>query len=104
MSVPEAERELARAEASLEGQFGARVDETNDANGEPQPHAPAPPPESAATPTAANAACENACDALASMKRAAQRICALDAERCSSVQARVTKATERVHSRCHECE
>lgn len=111
MSAPDAEKELARAEASLEATIGLRIDGVADASGEPRPSAPPRPAESTATTpsvdgqtASANSACENACDALASMKRAAQRICALDAERCSAVQARVTKATERVHSRCAECE
>ena len=49
-------------------------------------------------------ACERACDALASMKRAADRVSVLDGDRCPSARERVTKATQRVTARCRTCE
>lgn len=48
--------------------------------------------------------CANACRALASIRRAADRICALDAgERCTAGRAKADEATRRVREACPEC-
>jgi MYXO-CTERM domain-containing protein len=48
--------------------------------------------------------CAVACRALASMRRAADRICALDpGDACRTAQARVNKSAERVRAACPEC-
>lgn len=48
--------------------------------------------------------CATACRALASIRRAADRICALDPdERCASARARADEATRRVRDACPEC-
>ncbi len=53
-------------------------------------------------PLAAN--CENACEALGSMKKAAAHICELDqGSRCERAQARVARARNHVESSCGEC-
>jgi hypothetical protein len=99
-----AEAELARLEASLETSFG--VKDTGDAPSEPAP----PPTAGMAQPLSkknesANR-CENACDALASMGRSAERICQLagPGERCDTAKSRVASATTRVTAQCSECE
>jgi MYXO-CTERM domain-containing protein len=48
--------------------------------------------------------CTTACRALASIRRAADRICALDTgERCTSGRAKADEATKRVREACPEC-
>ena len=48
--------------------------------------------------------CANACRALASIRRAAQKICALDPdERCVAARAKADDATRRVHEACPDC-
>lgn len=49
--------------------------------------------------------CETACKALASIRRAADRICALEpnGERCSAARTKAADATKRVHDACPEC-
>ncbi len=108
--------ELARAEADLElaeRKLAPILGRESRPRPDLQPPtSPAPPerPEPGQTgPKGATAmsdadACETACEALASMKRAAERICALDPDRCSDARARVERATERVLSQCHDCE
>jgi hypothetical protein len=101
-----AEAELARLEASLDGTFGAAG---ADASGEPMP---APPPTAGVEPgqlskkNEAASRCENACDALASMGRSANRICELagPGDRCEAAKARVASATTRVTAKCTECD
>jgi hypothetical protein len=52
----------------------------------------------------ATADCVTACRALASIRRAADRICALDPdERCVAARAKADDATRRVHETCPEC-
>lgn len=56
--------------------------------------------------SAAPDACMNACKALSSMKRAAERICELTApanDRCSSARERVQKVETRVTQECPVC-
>lgn len=49
-------------------------------------------------------ACDEACRALGSMKRAADRICQLEVgERCEQARARCEEATRRVREACPEC-
>jgi len=68
---------------------------------------PAPPPP--AQPTAEMSAadrCSIACRALASMSRAAERLCELtgeDDDRCVSARARVTAAEELIYRSCPSC-
>jgi hypothetical protein len=49
--------------------------------------------------------CETACDALASMGRAASRVCAMSGpgDRCARAESRVARAREHVTSTCGEC-
>jgi len=48
--------------------------------------------------------CTTACRALASIRRAADRICALDSgERCAAGRAKADEATRRVREACPEC-
>lgn len=48
--------------------------------------------------------CPVACQALGSMQRAADRLCALDpGPRCASVRGRVKEAARRVHEECPAC-
>ncbi|MBL9025273.1 MAG: hypothetical protein JNL21_23975 [Myxococcales bacterium] len=47
--------------------------------------------------------CTTVCKALASMRRSADQICTLDAQRCPDARARVTKAEERAKSACPAC-
>ena len=48
--------------------------------------------------------CATACRALASIRRAAEKICALDPdERCDVARAKAEDATRRVHDACPEC-
>jgi MYXO-CTERM domain-containing protein len=52
----------------------------------------------------ASASCPVACEALASMRRAADRICALDpGPRCAAARAKVRDATHKVEASCAEC-
>ncbi|MBI4953070.1 MAG: hypothetical protein HY908_13635 [Myxococcales bacterium] len=49
--------------------------------------------------------CVLACEALASMRRAAERLCALDpGPRCAAARARVEDATRQVRAQCPDCE
>lgn len=49
--------------------------------------------------------CAVACRALASMQRAADRLCALDpGPRCAAARAKVADATDRVRAACPECD
>ncbi len=49
-------------------------------------------------------ACDEACRALASMRRAADRLCALEpGERCEQARARCDAATRQVREACPEC-
>ena len=104
-----AEAELARLEASLDGTFGAVRTEGADATGEPMP---APPTAGVAEPGQLSkkgepaSRCENACDALASMNRSANRICELagPGDRCEAAKSRVASASARVTAKCSECE
>jgi MYXO-CTERM domain-containing protein len=59
-----------------------------------------------ATETAAlsTSDCSTACRALASIRRAADKICALDpGERCAAGRAKADEATKRVRDACPEC-
>ena len=48
--------------------------------------------------------CATACKALASIRRAAERICALDPdERCTAARAKADDATRRVRDACPDC-
>lgn len=47
--------------------------------------------------------CTLVCDALASMRRAADRVCVLDATRCGDAKTRVSGAEERAKSACPAC-
>ncbi len=48
--------------------------------------------------------CMTACRALASIRRATERICALDPEeRCSAARAKADEATRKVRAACPEC-
>ena len=48
--------------------------------------------------------CANACRALASIRRAAEKICALDPdERCAAARAKAQEATRQVRSACPDC-
>jgi hypothetical protein len=47
--------------------------------------------------------CSIVCDALASMRRAADHVCQLDASRCGDVKVRVSRAEERAKSACPAC-
>ena len=48
--------------------------------------------------------CTNACRALASIRRAADRICALDPDdRCAAARAKARDATNRVREACPDC-
>ena len=105
-TVEDAEAELARLEASLERTFGPGLDS-------PERPIPAAPPTAGqldrTTITKKNepaSRCENACDALASMSRSADRICQLagPGARCDAAKARVSSATTRVTAQCSECE
>lgn len=67
------------------------------------PHSPSS--SSGGDPGAASSGCENACDALASMRRAVDHVCSLSpGERCEGAKSRLTRATERVHATCSVCE
>lgn len=57
--------------------------------------------------TSEGEACEISCDALASMQRAVERICAIagpTAERCTRARERLTRARETVEAQCEECD
>lgn len=57
-----------------------------------------------ATTTLSTSDCATACRALASIRRAADKICALDSgERCAAGRARADDATRRVREACPEC-
>lgn len=52
----------------------------------------------------ASASCPTACAALGSMRRAADRLCAIDpGPRCDSARARVKDASRKVEASCPEC-
>lgn len=129
-TVEGAEAELDRAEASLQRLFGIHAEQPDeDAIGgdhpaspdrlpsDAPPSQPVPPPRpgQATAPTTLSAegagSCETACDALASMRRASDRICVLaasdspdGAQRCDRARARLARATQRVATACPECE
>ncbi len=70
---------------------------------DPRPASESPQPE---TRLAAESPCTKACRALASMRRAADRLCELTGEgdeRCQDVRDRVKVARKRVQSRCPAC-
>jgi hypothetical protein len=117
--------ELDRAEGSLVAFLGPDDARNQSDPNEPKPaepdrdgpSGPSPPPpspgetkvttmsEDSGSGDRARSPCETACEALGSMRRAAKRVCALEpGERCSKAQTRVSRASERVRSRCQECE
>jgi MYXO-CTERM domain-containing protein len=56
------------------------------------------------TATLSTSDCSAACRALASIRRAADKICALEpGERCTAAQAKAEDATRRVRDACPEC-
>ncbi len=107
-TLEDAEGALAAAESQLKS-FGVGSASGGDAAAPPV--ATALP--SAGHPTAAPLAespgdgqdrCVTACDALGSMKRAADRVCVLaPGERCEAATARVTTAEKRVFDACPGC-
>lgn len=114
-----AEAELTRAEDSLAralgdagGAAGGAQGGVHEAPKTPTPEdlpPPSRPPDSSPTATQAGSqppasTCETACDALASMRRAAERVCVLDPARCGPARARVERAEQRVKAHCSECE
>lgn len=76
----------------------------------PQPAPPAPQQDGLQVSEAVRKSedrCARACRALASMQRAADRLCELTGEedgRCKSVRARVASAREVVRATCPDCE
>jgi hypothetical protein len=101
-----AEAELTRLEALVDGGFLGTV--RPDSAGDP---VPVPPPTAAEPAPLVKkgepaSQCENACSALASMSRSADRICQLagPGDRCEAAKSRVAGATTRVTARCSECE
>lgn len=120
MTLNDAENQLASAENQLAGILGDRqsaapaeeprtdaLETDEDTNRPPSPTAAGEPPDDAPSrheSSAKKEGCEGACDALASMRRAADRVCELDEARCPPARDRVAKAAERVRARCRECE
>ncbi|NUP12020.1 MAG: hypothetical protein HOW73_38730 [Polyangiaceae bacterium] len=109
-SLSGAEDDLSRAEASLDAMLGgtplagAQGGTTAEPAAPEEPRGAKPPPPPGSMGLATGSTCESACDALASMRRAAERICALEESRCAAARERVTRAAERVRTRCTECE
>jgi hypothetical protein len=102
-----AEAELTRAEASLARALGDPTLIADAAQTGSPIALPEPPPKETAQQAGGQPSpgtCETACDALASMRRAADRVCVLDAARCGPARARVERAAERVKASCSECE
>jgi hypothetical protein len=64
-----------------------------------------PPGQPGATPLSEGDACTIACQALASMQRAASHLCELagEGERCDAAKARVQTASDRVQQACPGC-
>jgi hypothetical protein len=97
-----------REERRLEEAFGGAEGEGEADDPVPRSE-PAPPPgvePNTATGLDTAQRCAIACKALASMKRAAARVCEIsgdDDERCENLRERVEKARQRVSARCPQC-
>lgn len=98
-SLGDAEQELDALERRL-GLSPAGEPLPSETSGAVSPAAPRPPEPLSHPPR-----CETACDALASMGRAASRVCAVagPGDRCTRAESRVTRAREHVTSTCGEC-
>jgi len=98
---------LDRAEAEVERALGGEGDYATP----PTPAAPvttdgAPGPVAKRPEVLGGDPCHTACRALASMRRAADRLCAIsgdEPERCGDARGRVERAEERVSARCPAC-
>jgi hypothetical protein len=120
--VPSALTQLDQAESQLAQALGdptfAEAPKPMEAQSGATTTAPAPvsPPraapageaaaDSSAQPSAPPDPCVTACRALASMGRSAAHVCDLAGEgdeRCESARGRVSRATDRVRSRCPSC-
>jgi hypothetical protein len=114
-----AEADLEQAEARLTRAFGGppakKREEAPEPPGADSQQGPMPPPpagtavqESAGGADAEEGepgGCETACDALAAMRKAADRVCDIaPGERCDAARARVASAEKRVLEACPECE
>lgn len=105
-SLTDAEALLASAEADVQRSFGDRaIADATGGGAEPLDAAPSPAPPSMEPPAdrQSDDACELACRALGSMRRAADRICSLSADRCDDATARLTRAERRVFDACPGC-
>ncbi len=103
-SLDQAEAELERAEAVI---FPRALQEPGaDPAVQPKHQVPAQPAAPLSDAGGDASACETSCGALASMKRAAERVCSLagEGERCDKARGRVTRARERVIAACSECD
>lgn len=102
-TVEGAEAELARLEASLDRTFDSvGADSAGEPIPAPLPTAGAGDPSQVSKKNEAESRCENACDALASMGRSANRICELagPGDRCEAAKSRVASASARVNAKC----
>jgi uncharacterized protein YdeI (BOF family) len=116
-TVDAAARAFEQAEASLDGSLLAALDDDADAMGDKngervgadQPSPPKQAPAPVAKPTAKATGmdrCVRVCRALASMRRASDRLCGLtggDDPRCSNCRERVDRAEDRVQRSCSSC-
>src|SRR5581483_11545959 len=73
----------------------------------PSQYSTAPePPRSNGAPSQPGGVCATACNALASMERATQRLCGISGDsdpRCLSARSRVNNATAKVQASCPAC-
>jgi hypothetical protein len=123
------EADLAKAEREVNRLLAPRglaLDAVKQTESVPKEQAPAPPPPppsptadtpsaqghsdpsigNAAGPAGSGDVCQVACTALASMERAASRLCSLAGDkdaRCEGAKGRVQSATARVHAACPAC-
>jgi hypothetical protein len=101
VGVEEAELELDALERSLGLIPPASPDAgAHETHGAVSPAQPGTDPAPLSTPR-----CETACDSLASMTRAASRVCALagPGDRCAKAESRAARAREHVVRSCGEC-
>ena len=101
-SIDGAAAELARAESQVLAALGPN----HGADGQPPPPAQPRAEREEAYGATAGDRCRVACRALASMQRAASRLCSIAGEddaRCHRADRRVSHATDLVHRSCSTC-
>jgi hypothetical protein len=103
-TVDQAELELDALERSL-GLAPVGAGPVIDSGGANAPVQPVPLQPGAPPSEALSTRCETACDSLASMTRAAERICSMSGpgDRCARAESRVSRARAHVVSTCGKC-